>query len=67
MKKIYYDKITEKRFSPEAMIKTFKNMIYGLENDAFAPLEVDIVEYEIWEEGDVRDHRAMRKYKKQGD
>ena len=67
MKKIYYDKITENRYSPEAIIKTFKNMIYGIENDAFTTLEVDIVEVEIYEEGDVSDHRAMKKYKKQGD
>ena len=67
MKKIYYDKITNKRFSTEAMIKTFKNILYGLENDVFAPLKIDIVEVAIYGEGDIKDHRAMRQYKKQSE
>ena len=67
MKKIYYDKITDKRFSIEAMIKTFKNVLYGLENGVFAPVEIDIIEVEIYEEGDIKDHISMRKYKKQSE
>ena len=44
-----------------------KVVLYGLENGVFAPVEIDIIEVEIYEEGDIKDHISMRKYKKQSE